>query len=130
MTHQPVHTEGLPMSLVDVAETLGMGVALKLIQAFGGQEVKFPKNPGPDHEIIKALGETDGPAICQFLGGTLVYIPHGRPRRSSKAEILALEAKGHDRRQIARILGLSQRHVRRSANQTGRDAGQPDLFDL
>lgn len=127
MTRQTAPDADLPMSLIDVAETLGMGVAVKLMQAFGGEEVKFPKSPGPDHPVIKALGETDGHALCQFLGGLLIYVPHGRPRRSARSDILALEAKGHDRRAIARMLGLSQRHVRRAANKSA-DPRQPDLF--
>jgi len=129
MTKLPARTENLPMSLVDVAETLGMGAAMALMQAFGGQEIKFPKNPGPDHPIIKALGETDGHAVCRFLAGCLIYVPHGRTRRSARQDILALEAKGLGRREIARILGLSQRHVRRAANQPSSDPAQRDLFD-
>lgn len=117
----------LPMSLIDVAEALGLRVALHLMQAFGGQEIKFPKHPGPEHPVIKALGETDGRALCNHLGGAQIYIPHGRARRSVRTEVLALADKGHDRAQIARLLGISQRHVRRAAN-TRRDPSQPDLF--
>lgn len=127
MTRPTAPRDDLPMSLLDVAETLGVGVAIKLMQSFGGEEVKFPKSPGPDHPVIKALGEDDGHALCQFLGGLLIYVPHGRPRRSARSDILALEAKGHDRRAIARMLGLSQRHVRRAANKSA-DPRQPDLF--
>lgn len=128
MTDLPARLDDIPMSLVDVAETLGMGVAVKLMQTFGGQEVKFPKAPGPDHPVIKALGETDGLALCEFLGGSLIYVPHGRARKSSRPEILKLQEAGHDRRAIARMLGLSQRHVRRQANAEP-DTQQPDLFD-
>lgn len=66
MSHMPVRTEGLPASLIDLAETLGLGVALKLIQAFGGQEVKFPRHPGAEHPVIKALGETDGLSLIHI----------------------------------------------------------------
>lgn len=123
----PAIPDDLPMSLVDVAETLGLRVAIKLMQIYGGQEVKFPRRPGSDHAVTKALGEADAIAVCNLLGGDLIYIPHGRARRSARADILALEAKGHDRREIARILGLSQRHVRRAVNVP--DPRQPDLFD-
>jgi Mor family transcriptional regulator len=129
MSHLPARIEGLPASLIDVAETLGVGVAVKLMQAFGGQEVKFPKAPGPDHPIIKALGEADGRALCDFLSGSLIYVPHGRARRSVRPEVLDLAAKGHDRREIARMLGISTRHVRRAANRADKGTRQPDLFD-
>lgn len=128
MTQLPARLDDIPASLIDVAETLGMGVAVKLMQVFGGQEVKFPKAPSADHPVIKALGEADGLAICEFLGGCLIYVPHGRARKSSRADILKLQAAGHDRRAIARMLGISQRHVRRQANAEP-DTQQPDLFD-
>lgn len=118
----------LPSSLLDIAETLGLRVALKLMQAFGGQEVRFPKRPAPDHAIIKALGEEDGRALCMFLSGEMIYIPHGRARRSAREDVRALEAKGHSRAEIAKALGISQRHVRRAANGAARDHRQGDLF--
>lgn len=129
MTQLPARLEDLPKSLVDVAETLGFGVAIRLMQAFGGQEVKFPKAPSDDHPIIKALGLKDGQALCQFLGGFQIYVPHGRHRPSARADVLKLQAAGHDRREIARLLGISQRHVRRAANGPVPDSKQPDLFD-
>jgi len=121
--------DALPSSLIDLAETLGLAVALKLIQAFGGQELKFPRFPGPDHHVIKALGETDGRAVCEYLGGAMIYVPHGRASANRRA-VPELAGKGHSRGQIARLLGISQRHVRRIANETPRqDPDQPDLFD-
>lgn len=127
MSQLPVRIDDLPASLVDVAETLGLRVALALIQNFGGLEVKFPARPRADHPVIKALGETDGYALCSFLGGQAIYVPHGRSG-SSRAEILKLEAQGMDRAAIARTLGLSQRHVRRMANRKI-DPHQRGLFD-
>lgn len=127
MTEEPI-PEGLPASLVDVAEMLGLRVALSLIQHFGGTEVKFPKRPSLDHPVILALGETDGHALCQFLGGMQVYIPHARPG-ALRLKVRELEAQGVDRARIARALGISQRHVRRVANDAGAgDARQLDLF--
>lgn len=109
-------SKGLPASLVDVAETLGLGLALKLIQHFGGQDVKWPTTPKSDHPVIKALGESDARAVCEYLAGAPIYIPHARPRQSALADIARLEARGLDRAAIARTLGLSMRHVRRMAN--------------
>ncbi|GAA0311592.1 MULTISPECIES: helix-turn-helix domain-containing protein [Rhodovulum] len=128
MTRAPASTDGLPESLIDVAETLGLRVALRLIEVCGGQEVKFPKSPPPDHPIIKALGEEDGFALCRFLGGGMIYVPHARAR-AVRHQVGALEGQGLSRAQIARRLGISQRHVRRVANgRTARNPDQPDLF--
>lgn len=132
MTRLPARADDLPMSLVDVAETLGLAVALKLIAAFGGQELKFPRRPRPEHPIIKALGETDGHAVCEFLSGSMIYVPHGRTGANRRA-VIGLQDKGHSRGEIARLLGISQRHVRRLANEGApamrRDGRQMTLFD-
>ncbi|GLS86664.1 hypothetical protein GCM10010873_16380 [Cypionkella aquatica] len=128
MTQQlPVNVNALPMSLVDVAETLGMRVALALIQHFGGLEVKFPVAPKADHPVILALGETDALALCQFLSGNQIYVPHARAPKSVRADVMRMEARGMDRASIARALGVSTRHVRRVANSRD-DKRQPDLF--
>lgn len=123
----PARISDLPSSLVDVAETLGQRVALALVQHFGGLEVKFPVRPRPDHPVIKALGETDGYALCAFLGGQQIYVPHIRPARSVRDQVLMLEANGMDRAAIARALRISQRYVRMLVNERA-DSRQLPLF--
>lgn len=123
----PARISDLPSSLVDVAETLGQRVALALVQHFGGLEVKFPVRPRPDHPVIKALGETDGYALCAFLGGQQIYVPHIRPARSVRDQVLMLEANGMDRAAIARALRISQRYVRMLVNERT-DSRQLPLF--
>ena len=124
----PARIDDLPASLVDVAETLGLRVAVALIEHFGGLEVKFPVSPKPDHPVIKALGDEDGRALCEFLGGQQIYVPHSRPARSLRAEVIALQSAGLDRAAIARRLGISQRYVRMLINQRP-DTRQLSLFD-
>lgn len=117
----------LPASLLDVAETLSLDIALKLMEAFPGEEIYFPSYPSEDHHVIAALGKEDGYALCGFLSGAIVYIPNGKTG-SVRAEVLALQANGKSRREIARILGVSQRHVRRMANKK-KNHNQFDMFD-
>ncbi|MFB2531014.1 helix-turn-helix domain-containing protein [Paracoccus sp. p3-h83] len=124
----PARIDDLPASLVDVAETLGLRVALSLIQNYGGTEVKFPVRPRPDHPVIKALGEVDALALCEFLGGQQIYVPHARPARSRRPEVLDLAERGLSRAEIARRLGLSQRYVRGIINRSDEDDGQLTLF--
>ncbi|MBW8283339.1 MAG: helix-turn-helix domain-containing protein [Rhizobium sp.] len=122
MTERP----DLPTSIEEVAETIGVRLALKLVQLFGGLEVRFPARPHDQHPIILALGKEDGYAICQYMGGNSYSVPHCRPPRNAKAAIAKLEAEGLSRAEIARRLGLTQRHVRRMANAP--PARQLDLF--
>lgn len=106
----------IPASLQDVIDTLGVSVTLKLVAHFGGTEIRFPKFPNDDHPVIKALGKEDGTALCSFLAGDPIYVPHMRARKSARSDVLALKEKGHSGPTIARALGISQRHVRRVAN--------------
>jgi len=128
----PDEIAALPRSLVDLAEALGLRVALALIAHFGGLEMRVPKHPGPDHPLLKALGETDGRAVCSCLGGEQIYVPRGGRAGRVKAA-LEMADTGLTRRQIARALGISQRHVRRMAKgctggRTKPDQRQTSLF--
>lgn len=124
----------LPLSIIDLVETLdefrgagvGLRVALKLMQAFGGRDVKFPPNPKPDHPVVQALGMDDAAALCEHLAGNQIYVPHGRGPRSQRQAVKALAAEGRDRTAIAAALGISERHVRRLAN--GSTAAPMPLF--
>lgn len=115
---------GIPASLIDVAETLGLRVALKLLQHYAGIEIKVPKHPDDTHPIILALGREDGDALCSMLGGDMIYVPNRK--KGARTNVLALQTAGKSREEIARLLGISQRHVRRVANQD--KPRQGDLF--
>ena len=127
MQHLPARIEDLPASLVDVAETLGLRVAVAMIEHFGGLEVRIPVYPGPEHPIIKALGDEDGYALCDLLRGQVVYIPNNRVA-SLRSQVGRLTARGNSIPEIARMLGLSQRHVRRLVNERP-DPRQKSLFE-
>ncbi len=109
----PAARSPLPASLADVAEVLGLRVALVLMRDFGGRDLRFPVSPREDHPVVKALGMEDARALGAFLGGDQIYIPHNRRRRRSYLDdIAALEGKGKTRPEIAAALGLSERYVR------------------
>ncbi len=125
----PIPVDGLPKSLVDVAESLGVRVALKLIAEFGGLEMKFPKKPSADHPIILALGESDGYALCEFMSGCATYVPHARSGTKAR-DVRRLVQQGMDRNKVAQELKISVRHVRRIVNKADFvDFNQLELFD-
>lgn len=117
--------DGLPDSLVDIAEALGLRIALVFAAEFGGTEVRIPKNPGPDHPILKALGDGDGRALCHYMADQKVYVPHCRISGRRRA-VLNMLAAGQTQGQAAIKAGLSARHVRRISKAT--PPTQPDLF--
>lgn len=122
--HLPDNLDAVPDSLLDIAETFGLGVALRLMQQFGGQELEFPRRfraaRSPCRGVVEALGLDLAERVCHFLAGMRVYVPNGKVRRL-RPEIASLQASGRDRREIARLLGISQRHVRRMANKPPED---------
>lgn len=105
--------EDLPASLLDVAETFGLGVAISLMQHFGGQEVSFSTGKA-NAELTAIFGAELAAEISFFLSGKEIYIPHGRSK-SKRLQVDKLLKDGRERREIARRLGISQRHVRRLA---------------
>lgn len=111
--HTPV-PDACPASLADLADALGLGLVQRLVAAFGGREVKFPARPGLDHPLVRALGAEDAGALCRHLAGDTAYIP--RARQATREDVLRLVAVGATRGEIATMLRLSQRHVRRLAN--------------
>ncbi|QGA56177.1 hypothetical protein [Brucella sp. 2280] len=116
----------LPASIEEIAETIGVRLALKIVQVYGGREIKFPTRPNDDHPVIQALGKEDGYAICKYMNGNLLSVPHCKPPRSARTAIKQLEADGLSRGEIARRLGITQRWVREVAN--GPPSNQIDLF--
>ncbi|MGM4981889.1 helix-turn-helix domain-containing protein [Rhizobium sp. 11_C7_N12_5] len=128
MNHIPNNLHEVPRSLVDVAEVFGMGVFIRFVEHFGGTEVKFRRHPGDDHPVVVALGKQDGLALCNFLSGQTVYVPHMRSRRNARRDVLLLQEQGKTRAEIARLLCISQRHVRRMAN-ASENTSQLKLFD-
>jgi Homeodomain-like domain len=125
----PARIDDLPKSLLELADILGIRIALKLVSEFGGCDVKFPKTLPANHVLIEVLGEEDALAVCGYMDGGTAYIPHARTG-STRREILNLEKRGLNRPDIARQLGLSSRHVRRLANKSGpTNAALRDLFD-
>lgn len=118
----------LPESLQDIAETIGLRLTLLLVREYGGTEIKFPKNPHSSHPVVIALGKDDALAICSYFGGNAFYVPHMRPPKSVRPEVIRLQEEGKARHEIARQLGVSQRHVRRMANKTS-DPDQFNFFD-
>lgn len=106
----------LPISVRDIAETLGIEVVIKLVQHFGGTRFMVPKKLKPHHQI-NVLGEEKAQAFCDYLGGEQIEIPRRLKKNPVTArQITDLEKQGLTRVQIARKLGVSLRHIRRTSN--------------
>lgn len=104
------NTAALPPSMAAFAEAFGLGAALQLMQLYGGQDVLFTKQPKP--EMIDAFGEDRAEEINGFFNAQQIYIPNGKPAKLLD-EVKRLQKSNVDQHEIARQLGISNRHVRR-----------------
>jgi hypothetical protein len=96
------------------------GAALKLIHERGGGRVYVPKKPGGklleiiDRAALAALiGATDGGGVEIDIPPRSVLVP------GQKSAIIAAADGGAQTLEIAKKLGVSERHVRRVKNDAG-----------
>ena len=119
--------EELPVSIQDIAEALGMKIVVKLVEHFGGVELRIPHNLKPDHKLM-VLGREDAEALCNFCPEDTILVPVCLDKKRLKKQVHDLEQRGLKRWEIARQLRISQRHVRRLANAKSKDTRQIDMF--
>ena len=117
----------LPVSVQDIAEALGLRVVINLIENFGGVELKVPHKLKDSHKLLK-LGLEDANALCLYCPGDTLLVPKSLKHGNLAKRIAELE-QHHTRDEVALILGVTQRHVRRVANSSPKPTNQIDLFD-
>lgn len=114
--------------LQEIAEVVGVAPALRLADAFGGQEgCNVPKTPRPNHPWVEPLGWEGFAKLCAHYGGERISIPRNAFAKTVKARMMELKRQGHSHRAIARHLHCTERWVRMVMN-AGDDSRQPDLF--
>ncbi|MCH2165929.1 MAG: helix-turn-helix domain-containing protein [Marinovum sp.] len=125
---RPNHIDVLPASVQDIADTLGLGVVMALVEHFPGQELNIPQKLTPGHKLYK-LGAANAEALTAFCPQDKVLVPVTLDRGKRRRQMVALENAGLSRGEIASELGCSQRHVRRTLNGPHPpDPNQGDLF--
>ncbi len=66
--------DDLPVSVQDIAEALSLRVVIKLIENFGGVELRVPHKLKDNHKLIK-LGLEDAQALCTYCPGDTIHVP-------------------------------------------------------
>ena len=111
----------LPMSMLEIAETIGFDSAVVLMDNFGGI-VALEK-----HKIARLIGLENYKKLCKNFGGQRLFIPRGAYRRLKKS--LIIEADGNiSNRQLCRILGVTERYVLKVKAELKEDKKQGELF--
>lgn len=116
-----------PETYRDLAEALGTDGADALVRAYGGDEVYVPRRHEPGHPVLAVLPGEVAARLVEYYGGDRVYVPScgGRNRRRMIAD---MAEEGARRREIARAVGVTTRHVRRVLSGQYGDPRQLDLF--
>ena len=109
----------LPPVLAEIADIAGLDAAMALAEARGGQRVFIPASAGPDHWLVRTVGETAASLICEhYRGGTngeTIDVPAGPASsyRKQARKIRQMIDGGASSNEIVRATGLVFRTVTR-----------------
>lgn len=118
----------MPLSMLEIAETVGFEAAIVIMDNFGGLDsIYIPRVAREDHKMPKLIGFENYKKICKEFGGQRIFIPRGAFRRLKKSLILEADDK-ISKRKLCKILGVSQRYVRKIKNEIADDK-QGNLFN-
>lgn len=105
----------LPDSLQDVAQTIGLAAALRLVDAYGGlTRLYIPQAIPTDHHLVRTIGANAAQALCKVYGGDeLRNIPRctAAIRKVRDAEIRVRRSKGVAAARLALEYGLTERQI-------------------
>lgn len=103
----------LPQSVRDLIELLGFAPTFKLVEHFGGTELRVPHKFDPGHLITRIVGHEASARFVQNYAGEVLYIPKPdtvmRAQRNRK--IKAKHEAGASAVSLAHEFNLSYRHI-------------------
>ena len=105
-------------SWTELCDLLGEPAARRLVELHGGEEITIHRHCHHDHPLSAGLGIETYRTLVSMWGGCRVYVPVVIRRRMRDAEIRRRRAQGETIQQIARAVGLSERHVRSRIRET------------
>ena len=134
---------GLPESMRQIAEVIGLDGAEKLVRSIGGARFKFGKgrqNTARMKLLHKALGKEDAEKLAAVFGGDELYIPRCTVQlrkvrnRRFRAAFMALTEGGETSKAMALTelcpqFGLSHRTADKILAERDVVATQGSLFD-
>lgn len=100
--------EGREASADNIRRLIGVNGAQMLSAALGGHRVYVPRAPGAHHCLTVAVGQECANKLAAAFHGDEIDIPMSPARQR---EIRRLNAEGKTRRQIATLVGCSERWV-------------------
>ena len=104
----------LPASIRQLLAVGFPGEAVEpLMRAFGGLVIHVPKQAGPGHPLVEALGEHAAAVLCRYLGGNRFSVPKGfRMMLAARNAAIRRDAdQGVPMAELVRRYGLTERQV-------------------
>lgn len=116
----------LPFVVQDIANLIGLGLALKLVEHYKGTAMWIPSVYKPDHVLVKIISHEPTIKLINAYGGECLEIPKCddaiRAVRNAR-----IRQSDHSQAQLAREYNLTVRQIRNI--QTGvEDDRQEGLF--
>ena len=112
--------EGLPESLRELSDVIGLDATLMLVRHFGGIRLYIPQDAS-GHSLADVLGTEALELLVQVYGGDRLEVPKGA--KVIRDEVLRRRYNGTDGtdgahpRDLAREFFLTERQVRRILNE-------------
>lgn len=104
-------------AMAHITDMLGTAFRDKLIARLGGTQIKAPQSKAAlsdHHLLVVALGRVDAEELVEVLPAEQFYIPRGTIAPAARLEaVMEADRCGDTNAEIARRLGISDRHVRR-----------------
>ncbi|RWR29191.1 hypothetical protein D2T29_14990 [Sinirhodobacter populi] len=126
MITQPEH-DNIPDSKAQLVKDLilyelGHYVFNQLCSAFGRETIELPKRPEAireDHFLAQAIGLENARIMTKVVGNAHYYVPLPSRGTNPEADPAELVRAGYANWEIAKVIGFTERHVRRILNRHG-----------
>ena len=117
----------LPFIIQDIANLIGLGDTLKLVDAYKGTSMWVPAEFKPDHVLVKLIGEQSALKLIKRYAGESVEIPKcdGAMRGVRNTKITTSDKS---QSALAREWNLTVRQIRNIQKDVRFDDGQDELF--
>jgi len=116
----------------EIAETIGVSLADRLMASFGGTDLYIPRKIADDHPICRALGREGADRLAAWGALSKISIPKisttaedaGRAMQAMRAaRVMQSRRDGQTVSHIALTNNLTERHIYRILQRFGREAG-------
>jgi hypothetical protein len=117
---------GWPASLVEIAELIGTGPTLNLVDAYRGHDYCYvPKEPNAATRLVQIVGMDAASKLSARYGGDKLFLPTLASARHRKRLIVGADGKTSE---VAALFGVSARWVRQVRQGARPDSRQIDMF--